>query len=86
MKVDKLDGDIMVFTSGCKNPCRCGVSAVNFLGESPIVSMNVVWYSKGRYTNIQRKKMVSRTIISLIRMIVKRAKMDVNTHLKVKND
>lgn len=80
-KIDSVDGPTMIFTSRGKNPCRVAISDIRFADQGPTVNMQVDWITMGRYTKGQSKKMLARTITSILRNIVAVEKRN-NKHTK----
>lgn len=68
-------GDNWFILESKKEPkCRCKVSNMRFHDTKSAVNMEVEWISKGNYTNGQRKKMLARTTVWLLRSAVEHQK------------
>ncbi len=59
------------FISRGRYPAICLVNNLRFHETEPVVNLEIDWICKGGYTNLQRKKMVQRTINGLLRYIVR---------------
>jgi hypothetical protein len=54
--------------------CKCTISNLRFHTSDPVMNLEVVWHNKGKYTNGQRKKLLARTVVSLLRSAVEHQK------------
>lgn len=63
---DENSQDIILVSRG-KNPAKCVVSDMKFHDTDSAINMNVVWINKGTISNGQRKKMLARTIRSILK-------------------
>ncbi len=73
MKIKSLEDSSEGFKliSKGKYPAICLLNHIRFHDTEPMVNMEIDWICKGGYSNLQRKKMVQRTINGLLRYIVR---------------
>lgn len=70
MKIAESDPNGFVLNSRGAYPAICIITGLHFHDTDPVCSLDIDWVCKGRYTNGQRKKLVARTIRSLLQAIV----------------
>lgn len=70
MKIVASSADGFTLSSRGQYPAIAVITDTKFHETEPLVSVCIDWVSKGSYTNGQRKKMVARTMVSLLRSIV----------------
>lgn len=59
--------DVFTLTSADSTPCVCNIWNLHFHESKPQLRLSIIWISKGSYTNLQRKKLVTRTLNSILR-------------------
>lgn len=69
LQVIEKAGEGFLFRHTGKYPCSCIISNIEFEEHRPNVNMNIIWIEKGRYSNLQRKKMLRRSFTALLRKI-----------------
>lgn len=74
LRVVDFKDDWFILESKTDPKCRCKVSDIRLHDTKPTMNMEVEWISKGSYTNGQRKKMLARTVIGLLRSAVEHQK------------
>lgn len=52
-------------------PAICKISGLKFHDTEPLLQMSIDWINKGSYTNGQRKKLVTRTLVRALRRMVR---------------
>ena len=73
MKIVPQGENLLLVRLG-KAHCSCIIGNLKFHDIEPVVSMSIDWIDRGNVTNLQRKKMVKRTINSVLRLAVNHAK------------
>jgi hypothetical protein len=72
MKVTGINssGGYELEASNSRSSCRCTISNLRLHDTEPMLSTEVVWHDKGTYTNGQRKKLLARTVVNLLRSAI----------------
>lgn len=81
LRVVGFKDDWLILESKKEPKCQCKVSNIRLHDTLPTMHMEVEWISKGKYTNGQRKKMLARTVVGLLRSAVEHQKK-LNKHSK----
>jgi hypothetical protein len=56
-----------ILTSRGKDPAKCVIGNLRIHEDEPVLQFNLDWINKGKYSNYQRKKMVARTLVRLLK-------------------
>lgn len=70
LKLLGVDEGKFMFSSNGTKPSICYIWDMHFPDVGNVMNLQIDWVVKGHYSNGQRKKMVKRTITSLLRKIV----------------
>lgn len=74
LRVADFKNDWFILESKKEPRCRCKISDMRLHAIKPTMNMEVEWIDKGNYTNGQRKKMLARTVVGLLRTAVEHQK------------
>lgn len=87
MKIESVhDSKQFMFISKDKNnPAICVVDNINFHDTESFINCKFDIVNKGRYSKGKLKKMVARTIVSILRRIISEQK-SLFKHIEEKND
>ena len=71
MVSEKSDDGFWLVSKDKHYPAICKITKLRFHNTDPFLHMAIDWINVGSYTNKQRKKLVTRTLVRLLRRAVR---------------
>jgi len=68
---EKSDDGLMLISRDRYNPAICKITDLRFHDTEPLLQMAIDWINTGSYTNGQRKKLLTRTLVRALRRAVR---------------
>jgi len=81
---EKSEDGLMLVSKDRRQPAICKITDLRFHDTEPLLHMAIDWINKGSYTNGQRKKLVTRTLVRALRRMV-RYERNKRQHTKEQN-